>query len=55
MANSDGRGALGFKQCPQCAESGADNSKDNLVVYENGANCMACGFDQWKDLNSRGS
>lgn len=33
------------EQCPKCAAAGADNSKDNLVVYKDGhARCYSCGY-----------
>jgi twinkle protein len=54
MAKADGRTKLGEKQCPSCAEQGADRAGDNLIIYENGANCMACGFDAWKDARAKG-
>lgn len=32
-------------QCPECAESGRDNSHDNLAVYEDGySTCYACDY-----------
>lgn len=35
------------QQCPECAKTGGDTNKDNLVVYgENDAHCFACGFTQ---------
>lgn len=35
------------KQCPRCAERGADNSGDNLAVYADGhTHCYACGYHE---------
>ena len=31
--------------CPQCRENGNDRSGDNLIVYENGSHCFACGYN----------
>ena len=31
------------EQCPDCAESGGDTSKDNMAVYSDGqTHCFAC-------------
>lgn len=33
------------EQCPECAENGRDNSRDNLVVYsDGGVHCYSCGY-----------
>lgn len=33
------------EQCPSCAKKGNDNSKDNLIVYEDGGkHCFACRY-----------
>lgn len=33
------------EQCPKCAERGADNSKDNLALYDDGScYCFCCGY-----------
>lgn len=33
------------RQCPKCAESGNDNSGDNLAVFDDGhTHCFACGY-----------
>jgi twinkle protein len=39
---------IGKEQCPECASHGADNSKDNLIIYTNGAWCFSCGKDPMK-------
>ena len=32
------------EQCPDCAETGKDTSKDNMAVYSDGqTHCFACG------------
>lgn len=43
MANYVKSKVIGQERCPQCAENGADNSEDNLVLYEDGSNfCYSC-------------
>lgn len=37
--------ATGSKEaCPRCREGGRDRSGDNLIIYDNGAHCFACGY-----------
>lgn len=37
--------AVKYTQCPRCASSGADTSKDNLAVFPEGhKHCFACGY-----------
>jgi len=39
--------AISKTQCPECAQIGNDNHKDNLVNYEDGsAYCFACGYHE---------
>lgn len=33
------------EQCPKCAKQGNDQSRDNLICYEDGGKyCFACGY-----------
>lgn len=44
-------GQLKYKtQCPECAKSGADTSKDNLAVFvDGGAKCFACDYTEARE------
>ena len=37
--------------CPSCRERGADNTGDNLAVYEDGSYCYSCGYSTREDVS----
>jgi len=42
-------GLIRHEQCPECAKTGGDTSNDNFAIYEDGAHCFACGYNETRD------